>query len=74
MHCFGGSCFDWDAKSRAPNNSIKVKKQKVVDMGPHIVLDQEHCVSLQHWVGKCDEVAGTHQLEDGPAWRSPRGC
>ncbi|HUH03669.1 MAG TPA: 2Fe-2S iron-sulfur cluster-binding protein [Kofleriaceae bacterium] len=35
----------------------KVRKRKVVDLGPHIVLDQERCIRV------CDEVAGEHQLE-----------
>src|SRR5881394_2781999 len=35
--------FDWDAKY-ARNDGIKVKKNKVVDVGPTIVLDQERCI------------------------------
>src|SRR5204863_5253439 len=35
--------FDWDAKF-ARNDGIKVHKAKVVDLGKHIVLDQERCI------------------------------
>jgi NADH-quinone oxidoreductase subunit G len=54
--------FDWDAKL-ARNDGIKVKKDKVVDLGPHIVLDQERCILCTRCIRVCDEVAGTHQLE-----------
>src|SRR5512142_755478 len=35
--------FDWDAKY-ARNDGIKVRKAKAVDIGKHIVLDQERCI------------------------------
>jgi len=54
--------FDWDAKY-ARNDGIKVKKAKVVDVGPHIVLDQERCILCTRCIRVCDEVAKTHQLE-----------
>jgi NADH-quinone oxidoreductase subunit G len=54
--------FDWDAKF-ARNDGIKVKKAKVVDVGPHIVLDQERCILCTRCIRVCDEVAKTHQLE-----------
>src|SRR6476660_2031945 len=54
--------FDWDAKF-ARNDGIKVKKAKVVDLGPHIVLDQERCILCTRCIRVCDEVAKTHQLE-----------
>jgi NADH-quinone oxidoreductase subunit G len=54
--------FDWDAKY-ARNDGIKVKKEKVVDVGPHIVLDQERCILCTRCIRVCDEVAKTHQLE-----------
>ena len=54
--------FDWDAKL-ARNDGIKVKKDKVVDVGPHIVLDQERCILCTRCIRVCDEVAKTHQLE-----------
>ena len=54
--------FDWDAKL-ARNDGIKVKKNKVVDVGPHIVLDQERCILCTRCIRVCDEVAKTHQLE-----------
>jgi NADH-quinone oxidoreductase subunit G len=41
----------------------KVHKAKVVDVGPHIVLDQERCILCSRCIRACDEVAGQHQLE-----------
>ncbi|HEX5060248.1 MAG TPA: 2Fe-2S iron-sulfur cluster-binding protein [Kofleriaceae bacterium] len=41
----------------------KVHKDKVVDVGPHIVLDQERCILCSRCIRTCDEVAGQHQLE-----------
>ena len=41
----------------------KVQKAKVVDVGPHIVLDQERCILCSRCIRTCDEVAGEHQLE-----------
>src|SRR5205814_2640827 len=35
--------FDWDAKY-ARNDGIKIRKAKRVDIGKHIVLDQERCI------------------------------
>src|SRR6185369_15277973 len=54
--------FDWDAKF-ARNDGIKVHKAKVVDVGQHIVLDQERCILCTRCVRVCDEVAKTHELE-----------
>jgi NADH-quinone oxidoreductase subunit G len=54
--------FDWDGKY-ARNDGIKVKKAKVVDLGPTIVLDQERCILCTRCIRVCDEVAGVHQLE-----------
>jgi NADH-quinone oxidoreductase subunit G len=54
--------FDWNAKL-ARNDGIKVKKNKVVDVGPHIVLDQERCILCTRCIRVCDEVARNHQLE-----------
>src|SRR3954466_1038246 len=54
--------FDWDGKY-ARNDGIKVRKDKVVDIGPHIVLDQERCILCTRCIRVCDEVAGVHQLE-----------
>jgi NADH-quinone oxidoreductase subunit G len=54
--------FDHDnANSRV--DTPKVHKQKVVDLGPHIVLDQERCILCSRCIRTCDEVAGQHQLE-----------
>jgi NADH-quinone oxidoreductase subunit G len=41
----------------------KVHKPKVVDLGPHIVLDAERCILCTRCIRVCDEVAGQHQLE-----------
>ena len=54
--------FDWDAKF-ARNDGIKVHKDKVVDLGKHIVLDQERCILCTRCSRVCDEVAKTHELE-----------
>jgi NADH-quinone oxidoreductase subunit G len=54
--------FDWDAKL-ARNDGIKVHKAKVVDLGKHIVLDQERCILCTRCIRVCDEVAKTHDLE-----------
>jgi NADH-quinone oxidoreductase subunit G len=54
--------FDWDAKY-ARNDGIKIRKKKVVDLGPTIVLDQERCILCTRCIRVCDEVAHNHQLE-----------
>jgi NADH-quinone oxidoreductase subunit G len=41
----------------------KVRKAKVVDVGPEIVLDQERCILCTRCIRVCDEVAHSHQLE-----------
>jgi NADH-quinone oxidoreductase subunit G len=54
--------FDHDnADSRV--DVPKVHKEKVVDVGPHIVLDQERCILCSRCIRACDEVAEQHQLE-----------
>ncbi|MCG8417012.1 MAG: 2Fe-2S iron-sulfur cluster-binding protein [Proteobacteria bacterium] len=54
--------FDHDnAPSRL--DVAKVRKPKVVDLGPHIVLDAERCILCTRCIRVCDEVAGEHQLE-----------
>ncbi len=54
--------FDHDnADSRV--DTPKVHKDKVVDLGPHIVLDQERCILCSRCIRTCDVVAGQHQLE-----------
>jgi NADH-quinone oxidoreductase subunit G len=54
--------FDHDnADSRV--DTPKVRKAKVVDLGPHIVLDQERCILCTRCIRVCDEVAHSHQLE-----------
>ncbi|HLL22693.1 MAG TPA: 2Fe-2S iron-sulfur cluster-binding protein, partial [Kofleriaceae bacterium] len=41
----------------------KVEKDKAVDLGPHIVLDQERCILCSRCIRTCDVVAGEHQLD-----------
>jgi NADH-quinone oxidoreductase subunit G len=54
--------FDHDnADSRV--DTPKVHKPKVVDLGPHVVLDAERCILCTRCIRVCDEVAGVHQLE-----------
>jgi NADH-quinone oxidoreductase subunit G len=54
--------FDHDnAPSRV--DVPKVRKPKVVDLGPHIVLDAERCILCTRCIRVCDEVAGEHELE-----------
>jgi NADH-quinone oxidoreductase subunit G len=54
--------FDHDnADSRV--DTPKVEKEKVVDLGPTVVLDQERCILCTRCIRVCDEVAGEHQLE-----------
>ncbi len=54
--------FDHDnANSRV--DVPKVRKDKAVDLGPHIVLDQERCILCTRCIRTCDDVAGQHQLE-----------
>jgi NADH-quinone oxidoreductase subunit G len=63
--------FDWDTRS-ARNDGGKVHKAKVVDLGRHIVLDQERCILCSRCIRVCNEVArqadlvmafrGDHQL------------
>jgi NADH-quinone oxidoreductase subunit G len=53
--------FDWDGKL-ARNEGIKVRKAKVVDIGKHIVLDQERCILCTRCIRVCDEVAKAPEL------------
>ncbi|HRC54356.1 MAG TPA: 2Fe-2S iron-sulfur cluster-binding protein [Kofleriaceae bacterium] len=54
--------FDHDnANSRV--DTPKVHKDKAVDLGPTVVLDQERCILCTRCIRVCDEVAGVHQLE-----------
>src|SRR4051812_30511006 len=53
--------FDWDAKY-ARNDGIKVRKGKHVDIGKHIVLDQERCILCTRCIRVCDEAAKESEL------------
>ncbi len=53
--------FDWDGKL-ARNEGDKVRKAKVVDIGKHIVLDQERCILCSRCIRVCDEVAKSSDL------------
>jgi len=53
-----------DHNSKASRVDVpKVRKNKVVDTGPKIVLDQERCILCSRCIRTCDEVAGEHQLD-----------
>lgn len=53
--------FDNDnANSRV--DTPKVEKDKAIDLGPHIVLDQERCILCTRCIRVCNEVAGEKQL------------
>lgn len=41
----------------------KVHKDKMVDLGAGVMLDEERCVVCRRCVRFCDEVAGEHELE-----------
>jgi NADH-quinone oxidoreductase subunit G len=53
--------FDWDARV-ARNDGSKVRKAKVVDLGRHIVLDQERCILCTRCIRVCNEVARQQDL------------
>jgi NADH-quinone oxidoreductase subunit G len=53
--------FDWDAQATR-NEGIKVRKAKVVDVGKHIVLDQERCILCTRCIRVCNEVAKAPEL------------
>lgn len=53
--------FDWDGKYTR-NDGIKVRKDKVVDVGKHIVLDQERCILCTRCIRVCQEVAKAPDL------------
>jgi len=61
--------FDWDARV-ARNDGSKVHKTKVVDVGRHIVLDQERCILCSRCIRVCNEVA--HQQDLVMAFRGDR--
>ncbi|HLG14503.1 MAG TPA: 2Fe-2S iron-sulfur cluster-binding protein [Blastocatellia bacterium] len=42
---------------------MKVRKRKVIDLGPMVVLDQERCVLCSRCVRFCDHVTGTGELQ-----------
>ncbi|MCX5741936.1 MAG: 2Fe-2S iron-sulfur cluster-binding protein [Proteobacteria bacterium] len=44
-------------------DTAKVHKDKAVDLGPTVVLDQERCILCSRCIRACDEVAGVHQLD-----------
>jgi NADH-quinone oxidoreductase subunit G len=53
--------FDWDGML-ARNEGAKVRKGKVIDIGKHIVLDQERCILCTRCIRVCDEVAKAPEL------------
>ncbi len=40
----------------------KVKKNKALDLGPHVMLDQERCILCTRCVRFCDEISKSHEL------------
>jgi NADH-quinone oxidoreductase subunit G len=53
--------FDWNGKL-ARNEGDKVRKAKVVDVGKHIVLDQERCILCTRCIRVCNEIAKSPDL------------
>src|SRR4051794_37052134 len=53
---------EWDG-SPSRVDTGKVHKPKVVDLGPHIVLDAERCILCTRCIRVCDEVAKETQLQ-----------
>jgi NADH-quinone oxidoreductase subunit G len=53
--------FDWDGM-QARNEGDKVRKGKVIDIGKHIILDQERCILCTRCIRVCNEVAKTPEL------------
>ena len=53
--------FDWDGM-RTRNEGDKVHKGKVIDIGKHIVLDQERCILCTRCIRVCNEVAKSPDL------------
>ena len=53
--------FDWDGML-ARNEGDKVRKGKVIDIGKHIILDQERCILCTRCIRVCDEVAKSPDL------------
>jgi NADH-quinone oxidoreductase subunit G len=40
----------------------KINKPKVVDAGPHVILDAERCVSCTRCIRFCEEIVGVHEI------------
>jgi NADH-quinone oxidoreductase subunit G len=40
----------------------KINKPKILDAGPHVVLDAERCVSCTRCIRFCEEILGEHQI------------
>jgi NADH-quinone oxidoreductase subunit G len=49
-------------RGRSRNEHPKVLLAKAVDIGEHIMLDQERCIQCSRCVRFCDEVTGTGEL------------
>jgi NADH-quinone oxidoreductase subunit G len=54
--------LEWNAKA-ARIDYPKIHKPKVVDLGPHVVLDAERCILCTRCIRVCDEVARVHELD-----------
>jgi NADH-quinone oxidoreductase subunit G len=53
--------FDWDGML-ARNEGDKVRKGKIIDIGKHILLDQERCILCTRCIRVCNEVAKSPDL------------
>jgi NADH-quinone oxidoreductase subunit G len=53
--------MEWDGHD-SRSDVPKVHKPKMVDLGPHIVLDAERCILCTRCIRVCDEVAHDQQL------------
>jgi NADH-quinone oxidoreductase subunit G len=54
--------MDFDKKSSRFPVEEKVRKRKVVDLGPHVVLDQERCILCLRCTRFLDEIPKTSEL------------
>src|SRR6266542_2510866 len=54
--------MDFDKKSSRFPVEEKVRKRKVVDLGPHVILDQERCILCLRCTRFLDEIPKTSEL------------
>ena len=51
-----------DASDSRASDDVKVVKQKAVDLGPTVVMDEERCINCTRCVRFTREVTGTSEL------------